>query len=104
MDLPPGYDDDVSILAEVRRRGRLLAPTIRDDLPAMLGRRAPCGLSRVADAALAGRLSRGYSRAMLPAMIDACSRAIKDGTAARIDRSEVGYSGGRPDWDGRESR
>jgi hypothetical protein len=102
MDFPTDYDDYVSILAEVRRRGRHLAPTIRDDLPALLGRQAPSGLARAADAALAGRLSRGLGRMMLPVLIDACSRAIEDGTSTMMDRYEVGYSGGAVDWDYRE--
>ncbi len=94
--------DYVSILAEVRRRGRLVAPVIRDDLPALLGHRRPSGLPRAADAAQDGRLARGYGRDMLPVIIAACERAIEDGTHTRIDWYEAAYIDGAAEMACRE--
>lgn len=86
--------DFVSILADVRRRGRLLEPVFRDDLPALLGHRLPSGLPRVADAARDGNLVRGFGRDMLPVIIAACDRAIEDGVSTRIDWYEAAYIDG----------
>lgn len=94
--------DYVSILAEVRRRGRRLAPVIRDDLPALLGHRRPSGLPRAAGAARDGRLTRGYGRDMLPVIIAACDRAIADGTRTRVDWYEAAYVDGAAEMACRE--
>lgn len=102
MNFPLDPQDYVSILAEVRRRGRRLAVVIRDDLPALLGHRRPSGLPRVADAARDGRLVRGYGRDMLPVIIAACDRAIEDGAYTRIDWYEAAYIDGAADMACRE--
>lgn len=94
MNFQTDYHDYVSILAEVRRRGRLLEPVIRDDLPALLGHRLPSGLPRVADAARNGDLVRDYGRDMLPVIIAACDRAIDDGVSTRVDWYEAAYIDG----------
>lgn len=94
--------DYVSILAEVRRRGRLLASVIRNDLPALLGHRQPSGLPRAADAARDGRLARGYGRNMLPVIIAACDRAIQDGTHTKVDWYEAAYIDGAAEMACRE--
>lgn len=104
MQITVDYDDYVSILAYVRHLSRRLEPVIRYELPGLLGRHAPCGLPRVADAAGRGRLhARGYARDMLPVIVDACTRAIDAG--ARIDGEwiEVGWSDGGVDWAWRET-
>ena len=59
MNFQIDHHDYVSILADVRRRGRLLEPVFRNDLSVLLGRRLPSGLPRVADAARDGNLVRG---------------------------------------------
>jgi hypothetical protein len=102
MNFQTDYHDYVSILAEVRCRGGLLEPVIRDDLPALLGRRLPSGLPRVADAARNGDLIRGYGRALLPVIIAACDRAIDDGVSTRVDWYEAAYIDGAVDMACRE--
>lgn len=102
MNFLTNYHDHVSILAEVRRRGRALAPAIRDDLAVLLGREAPSGMPEVSSAAEAGPLEHGPARDMLPELIAACSRAIDVGSSMEMERYEVGYSGGSADWDYRE--
>lgn len=82
MQITVDYDDYVSILAYVRMLARQLAPALEADLPALLGRRTPSGLRRVADAAQAGRLHAGVPRDMLPIIADACAMAIEDGGLA----------------------
>lgn len=97
------YHDYTSILAEANRLSRMLEPIIRDELPALLGKRKPSGLSRVADAAGQRRLHRrGTARAMLPVIVDACSRAIEDGTGTPGEWREVGWSDGGVDWEWHE--
>jgi hypothetical protein len=104
MQIIVDYDDYVSILSYVRHVSRRLEPIIRYDLPALLGRRTPSGLARVADAAGRGRLhARGYARDMLPVIIDACSTAIEDGTGITGEWVEVGWSDGGVDWAWRET-
>jgi hypothetical protein len=103
MNIPVDMDDYTSILAHIRMLGRRLAPRIEDDLPALLGQRAPSGLRRVADAARIGRLHAGYGRDMLPVIIVACDRAIEDGISTVGDWIEVGCSDGGVDWDWRET-
>lgn len=104
MRITVNYDDYVSILAYVRHFSRRLEPVIRDDLPALLGRRTPSGLARVADAAGRGRLhARGYARDMLPVIVDACTLAIEDGARIAGEWVEVGYSDGGVDWAWHES-
>ena len=66
MQITVDYADYVSILAYVRMLGRRLAPVLEADLPALLGRRTPSGLRRVAGAARVGRLHSGFARDMLP--------------------------------------
>lgn len=95
-------DDYVSILVEVRRRGRALAPMIRGDLASLLGGDAPSGLSELSSAAEAGRLTRGNARARLTELVGACSRAIDAGSWTEMERYEVGYSEGSADYDYRE--
>jgi hypothetical protein len=94
MNFQLDHHDYVSILADVRRRGRLLEPVIRNDLPTLLGHRLPSGLSRVADAARDGDLMRGYGHDMLRVTIAACDRAIKDGVSTRVDWYEAAYIDG----------
>jgi hypothetical protein len=94
MNFQIDHHDYVSIFAEVRRRGRILEPVIRNQLPALLGLRLPSGLSRVADAARDGDLLRGYGRDMLPVTIAACDRAIEDGLSTRTDWYEAAYIDG----------
>lgn len=104
MQITVDYDDYVSILAYVRHLSRRLEPIIRDELPALLGRRTPSGLARVADAAGRGRLhARGYAREMLPVLVDACELAIEDGAHTVGDWVEVGWSDGGIDWAWRET-
>ncbi|WP_297970891.1 hypothetical protein [uncultured Amaricoccus sp.] len=99
MQIAVNYDDYLSVLAYVRHLSRRLAPIIRDDLPALLGRRTPSGLARVARAAECGRLyARGYARDMLPVLADACTMAIEDGTMVAGEWTEVGYSDAGVDW------
>lgn len=97
MQITVDYDDYVSILAYVRMLGRRLAPVLEGDLPALLGRRAPSGLPRVADAAARGWLHAGFARDMLPVLADACDRAIEDGVSVEGDWIEVGWSDGGVD-------
>lgn len=98
------YHDYTSILAEANRLSRRLEPIIRDELPALLGRRKPSGLARVADAAGQRRLNRrGTSRQMLPVIVDACSTAIEDGTGISGEWREVGWSDGGVDWEWHET-
>ncbi len=97
MQIAVYYDDYVSILTRVRMLGRQLAPVLEGDLPALLGRRAPSGLRRVADAAARGRLHTGFARDMLPVLADACDRAIEDGISVEGDWIEVGWSDGGMD-------
>ncbi|MER2508985.1 MAG: hypothetical protein ABTQ27_09510 [Amaricoccus sp.] len=94
MNFQIDHHDVVSILADVRRRGRLLETALRDDLPALLGHRLPSGLPRVADAARDGHLIRGYGRDMLPVVIAACDRAIEDGVSTKVDWHEAAYIDG----------
>lgn len=94
MNFQIDHHDYVSILADVRRRGRVLEPVFRDDLPALLGHRPPSGLRRVADAARDGNLVRGFGRDMLPVIIAACDRAIEDGVSTRVDWYEAAYIDG----------
>lgn len=94
MNFQVDHHNFVSILADVRRRGRRLEPVLRDDLPALLGHRLPSGLRRVADAARDGNLVRGYGRDMLPVVFAACDRAIEDGISSRVDWYEAGYVDG----------
>lgn len=94
MNFQIDHHDYVSILADVRRRGRLLVSVIRNDLPALLGHHLPSGLGRVADAARAGNLFRGFGRDMLPVIIVACDRAIEDGVSTKIDWYEAAYVDG----------
>jgi hypothetical protein len=94
MNFQLDHHDYVSILAEVRRRGRILEPVIRNDLPTLLGHRLPSGLSRVADAARDGDLMRGYGRDMLSVTIAACDRAIEDGVSRKLDWYEAAYIDG----------
>ena len=96
------YHDTVSILAEVRRRSRLIEPVIRHDLTVLLERRTPSGLPRLADAARDGCLCQEYGREMLPILIEACDRAIEDGTGTTIDWYEAGYADGAAEWACRE--
>lgn len=103
MQIPVDYDDYVSILAHARMLGRRLAPVLEADLPALLGRRTPSGLRRVADAARAGRLNVGFPRDMLPIIADACAMAIGDGAQVAGEWVEVGYSDGGVDWAWRET-
>ena len=104
MQIIVDHDDYVSILAYVRHLSRRLEPVIRDDLPALLGRRTPSGLTRVADAAGRCRLHvRGNARDMLPVIVDACCMAIEDGTRIEGEWVEVGYSDGGVDWAWRET-
>ena len=98
MNFPVDMDDCASILAQVRMLGRRLAPHIEDDLPALLGHRAPSGLRRVAAAAATGRLHTGFARDMMPVIADACDRAIEDGLSVEGDWVEVGWSDGGVDW------
>lgn len=98
MNIPVDMDDCTSILARVRMLGRRLAPRIEDDLPALLGHRAPSGLRRVAIAAATGRLATGFGRDMLPVIAEACDRAIEDGVSVEGDWIEVGWSDGGLDW------
>ncbi len=98
MQINVDYDDYVSVLAYLRLLGRRLAPVLEGDLPALLGRQAPSGLRRVADAARIGRLTTGFARDMLPVIADACDRAIEDGTSIEGNWIEVGYSDGGIDW------
>lgn len=102
MQIIVDIDDYVSILAYVRMLGRKLAPVIEGDLPALLGRRAPSGLRRFADAAAHGRLHAGFGRAMLPVVADACDRAIEDGVSVEGDWIEIGWSHGGADYGWRE--
>ena len=94
MNFHVDHHDYVSILADVRRRGRLLEPVFHNDLPALLGHHLPSGLRRVADAARDGNLVRGYGRDMLPVVLAACDRAIEDGNSTRVDWHEAGYVDG----------
>lgn len=104
MQLAVDYDDYVSILAYVFHLSRRLEPAVRDELPALLGRRKPSGLWRVAEAAGRGRLHwRSYPRQMLPVIVDACSMAIEDGTGSSGDWVEIGWSDGGIDWGWRET-
>lgn len=103
MQIAVDYDDYVSILAYVRMLGRRLAPVLETDLPALLGRRTPSGLRRVADAARAGRLHAGFPRDMLPIIADACAVAIEEGAQVDGEWVEVGWSGGGVDWAWRET-
>jgi hypothetical protein len=102
MNFRVDHHDYVSMLADVRRRGRLIEPAIRNDLPALLGHRLPSGLPRVADAARHGDLGRGYGRDMLPVIIAACDRAITDGTSTRVDWYEAAYIDGAAEMACRE--
>lgn len=103
MRIAVDYDDYVSILAYVRMLGRRLAPALEADLPALLGRRTPSGLRRVADAARVGRLHAGFARSMLPVIVDACAMAIEDGARIVGEWVEVGWSDGGVDWAWRET-
>ncbi len=103
MQITVDYDDYVSILAYVRMLGRRLVPALEADLPALLGRRTPSGLRRVADAARAGRLHFGFARHMLPVIADACAIAIEDGARIAGEWVEVGWSDGEVDWEWRET-
>ncbi|WP_299130002.1 hypothetical protein [uncultured Amaricoccus sp.] len=103
MQIAVDHDDYVSILAHAQMLGRRLAPVLEADLPALLGRRTPSGLRRVADAARAGRLHAGFPRHMLPVIVDACAMAIEDGTEIAGEWIEVGYSDGGVDWAWRET-
>jgi hypothetical protein len=103
MQITVDYDDYVSILAYVRMLGRRLAPVLEADLPALLGRRTPSGLRRVADAARVGRLHAGFARNMLPVLADACTMAIEDGAGIAGAWVEVGWSDGGIDWVWRET-
>ncbi len=79
-------------------------PVLRNDLPALLGRRTPSGLPRVADAAGRCRLHvRGNARDMLPVIVDACCIAIEDDTRTEGEWVEVGYRDGGVDWAWRET-
>jgi hypothetical protein len=98
MQINVDYNDYVSILAYLRLIGRRLAPVLEGDLPALLGRQAPSGLRRVADAARIGHLTTGFAMDMLPVIADACDRAIYDGTSIEGNWIEVGYSDGGIDW------
>ncbi|MER2510155.1 MAG: hypothetical protein ABTQ27_15565 [Amaricoccus sp.] len=93
----------MSILAYVRMLGRRLVPALEADLPALLGRRTPSGLRRVADAARLGRLHAGFPRDMLPIIADACAMAIEDGAQVAGEWVEVGWSDGGVDWAWRET-
>lgn len=103
MQITVDYDDYVSILAYVRMLGRRLAPALEADLPALLGRRTPSGLWRVADAARLGRLHAGFARNMLLIIADACAMAIEDGAQVAGEWVEVGCSDGGVDWAWRET-
>jgi hypothetical protein len=103
MQIPVDYDDYVSIRAYARMLGRRLAPVLEADLPALLGRRTPSGLRRVADAARAGRLHSGFPRHMLPVIVDACTMAIEDGAQVPGEWVEIGWSDGGIDWAWRET-
>ena len=83
--------------------GRRLVPALEADLPALLGRRTPSGLRRVADAARLGRLHAGFPRDMLPIIADACAMAIEDGAQVAGEWVEVGWSDGGVDWAWRET-
>lgn len=92
-------DDYTSILTEVHALSRRLEPIIRTTLPALLGRRTPSGLARVADAAATRRLHhRGYARDMLPVIVDAASLVIDEGTGVKGEWCETGYTDGGIDW------
>lgn len=104
MQIHVDHDDYVSILAYVRHLSRRLEPVLRNDLPALLGRRTPSGLARIADAAGRCRLhARGNARDMLPVIVNACTMAIEDGARVEGDWVEVGYSDGGVDWAWRET-
>ena len=94
MNFQIDHHDYVSIIADVRRRGRLIEPVFHNELPALLGHHLPSGLGRVADAAHEGNLVRGFGRDMLPVIIAACDRAIEDGVSTRIDWYEAAYIDG----------
>lgn len=94
MNFQIDHHDNVSILAGVLRRGRLLEPVIRDDLAALLGHLLPAGLPRSADAVRDGDLIRGYGREMLRVIFAACDRVIEDGTSTKVDWHEAAYVDG----------
>ena len=99
MQITVDCNDYTSILACARMLARRLAPALESDLPVLLGRRAPSGFARVADAAARGRLHLpGYARDMLPVVLAACDAAVEDGTSTGGDWVEVGYTDGGVDW------
>lgn len=97
MQIIVDMEDYVSVFAYARMLGRRLAPILEGDLPALLGRHAPSGMRRVADAAARGRLHSGFARDMLPVIAHACDRAIEDGVSVEGDWIEVGWSDGGVD-------
>lgn len=98
MDIHIDPNDYCSLLAAVHRFGRELEPTLHHELPVLLAPKAPSCLARVADASRARKLHERFPRAMLPTLIESCTKAINGGMMTHLDWFEAGYSDGGVDW------